>query len=163
MFQPSIQAPMLDKGDAVENSLTTATVQSFLPRAQLAVLSSNCRGEEGQYFLQKLIDLTRLIEAMPVTYEQDGKGDQAIAYLHYFAGSCDWYITEKDINGGIRQAYGYAILNGDKEMAECGYISIEEITGCGAELDLHFLPCTLAEIKAERTVTNASTDDGKGY
>lgn len=65
---------------------------------------------------------------MPKTYEQDGKGDQATAHLHYFLNGSDWYITEKDMDGGIQQAYGYAILNGDDECAEVGYISIEELT-----------------------------------
>ena len=100
--------------------------------------------------MQKLIDLAQQIDTMPKTYEQDGKGDQAIAHLHYFTGASDWYITEKDMDGGIQQAYGYAILNGDNECAEVGYISIEELTRHGAELDLHFAPRSLAEIKAKR-------------
>ena len=93
------------------------------------------------------IDLEKLIASAPVTYEQDGKGDDAIVYLHYFFGGCDWYITEKDVDGGVQQAFGYAVLFGDKENAELGYICITEIIQCGAELDLYFTPCPLAEIK----------------
>ena len=100
--------------------------------------------------MHRNLDLANQIEAMPKTYEQDGRGDEAIAHLHYFNGGSDWYITEKDINGGVLQAYGYAILNGDDEMAESGYISIEELTRNGVELDLHFTPCRLAEIKGKR-------------
>ena len=76
-----------------------------------------------------------------------GKGDDAIVYLHYFFGGCDWYITEKDVDGGVQQAFGYAVLFGDKQNAELGYICITEITQFGAELDLYFTPCPLAEIK----------------
>lgn len=32
----------------------------------------------------------------PDLYEQDGKGDAAIVYAHYFVGGCDWLITEYD-------------------------------------------------------------------
>ncbi len=139
----------------MQAALAVPTVRPFLSRVQLAVMSEAARGEEGPFFLQKFIDLAQQIATMPKTYEQDGKGDQATAHLHYFVGGCDWFITEKDMDGGIQQAYGYAIINGDDEMAECGYISIEEITRCGAELDLHFTPCTLAEIKAKRAEKNA--------
>lgn len=65
-------------------------------------------------------------------------------------GGSDWYITEKDMAGGVAQAYGLAILNGDLEMAEMGYISIAELTRCGVEIDLYFKPCTLGQIKKTR-------------
>ncbi len=33
---------------------------------------------------------------MPQTYDQDGKGKDAVAYLHYFAaGACNWFIPFK--------------------------------------------------------------------
>lgn len=146
---------MMETNLMMQAALAVPTVRPFLSRVQLAVMSEAARGEEGPFFLQKFIDLAEQIATMPKTYEQDGKGDQATAHLHYFVGGCDWFITEKDMDGGIQQAYGYAIINGDDEMAECGYISIEEITRCGAELDLHFTPCTLAEIKAKRAEKNA--------
>ena len=124
-----------------------AIVRPYLSVAQLSVMGEACRGEEGDWFRQRLIDLQREIERMPATYEQDGKGDSAIAALHYFNAGSDWYILEKDVDGGIQQAFGYAILNGDFENAELGYISIDELVAHGVELDLHFKPRTLAAIK----------------
>ena len=48
-------------------------------------------------------------------------------HLHYFRAGSDWYITEKDMEGaGTRQAFGYAVLNGDTQNAELGYIDIGE-------------------------------------
>lgn len=138
--------------------IAAKSVAPFLSKMQLSAMVDACWGEEGKYFMQKFIDLAQLIDAMPKTYEQDGMGDQATAYLHYFTSGSDWYITEKDMNGGILQAYGYAILNGDDECAEVGYISIEELTRHGAELDLHFTPCRLAEIKARRAGIEIAKD-----
>ena len=143
----------------MQAAIAAPVIRPFLSRVQLAVMADACRGEEGTLFLQKFIDLAQQIDAMPKTYEQDGKGDQATAHLHYFLNGSDWYITEKDMDGGIEQAFGFAILNGDDEMAEVGYISIEEITRCGAELDLHFAPCSLAEIKAKRAGKAAQEED----
>ncbi|MBK7550057.1 MAG: hypothetical protein IPI20_20760 [Rhodoferax sp.] len=100
--------------------------------------------------MQLFIELGERIAAMPKTYEQDGLGMQAVVHLHYFMGGSDWYITEKDMTGGVRQAFGYAVLNGDEQCAEMGYISIEELTRHGVSLNLHFKPCTLATIKARR-------------
>ena len=130
---------------------STPVIRPFLSRMQLAVMAEACGGEEKEFFMQKIIDLALMINTMPKTYEQADKGDEAVVYLHYFQGGADWYITEKDVDGGVQQAFGYAILNGDDECAECGYISIAEITRCDVELDLYFTPCSLAEIKAKRS------------
>jgi hypothetical protein len=89
---------------------------------------------------------------MPKTYDQDGKGNDAIVYLHYFAGGeANWWITEKDAGGpddepgtGQVQAFGLADLG---DGGELGYISIAEILECGGELDLYFRPTTLGEVK----------------
>ncbi|OZB48958.1 MAG: hypothetical protein B7X60_02665 [Polynucleobacter sp. 39-45-136] len=125
-------------------------LRSFINQSQKKVLALLMKGEEAEFFMNQLIALEKLVSSMPVTYQQDGKGDAAVVYLHYFAGGSDWYITEKDMAGGVAQAYGLAILNGDLEMAEMGYISIAELTQCGVEIDLYFKPCTLGQIKKTR-------------
>jgi len=126
-------------------------LQGFISVGQLRTITSGCRGEEGAYFRDKLSEYGERITAMPKTYEQEGLGDEAVVSLHYFTGSCDWYITERDVDTdgeGQIQAFGYANL-GDDECAELGYISIPEILSCGAELDLHFTPCTLGQVRAK--------------
>lgn len=126
-------------------------LRPFLSNAQMGLLLDACKGDEGRFFEQKLVDLAALIEAMPVTYEQDEQGDQARVYLHYFLAGSHWYITEKDIDGGVRQAFGFAILNGCRADAELGYISIEELTAAAAEMDLYFSTCSLATVRQQLT------------
>lgn len=56
-------------------------------------------------------------------------------HLHFFIGGCDWYIVEYD---GDDLFFGYAILNGDDQNAEWGYISFSELKGIninGIEMD----------------------------
>jgi hypothetical protein len=105
-------------------------------------------GEEAQYFFEKICALAALVTTMPKTYEQEGKGDQAIVSLHYFTRSCDWWITEKDMETsdepGQHQAFGLASLGYEPEL---GYISIVEILANGAELDFHFEPQTLEAVR----------------
>jgi hypothetical protein len=124
-------------------------MKRFVPALQYKTIWSLSKGEEGEFFVSKMEELAKLIEGMPKTYDQDGKGNASIAYLHYFGGSADWYITEKDKEGdGTQQAFGLASLYGDISEGELGYISIEELVSSPrVELDLHYTPKTLAQIK----------------
>ena len=44
---------------------------------------------------------------------------EKLIWLHFFIGGCDWYVAEYDEEENL--FWGYAILNGDLEMAEWGY------------------------------------------
>jgi hypothetical protein len=119
------------------------TLRHYIGTSQLSALGDACRGEERQFFINKLVELAELVNSMPRVYEQDGKGDSAIAHLHYFTGSCDWYITERDTTDEQHQAFGLANLGYGPEL---GYISVQELIEAGAELDLHFQPKPIREI-----------------
>jgi hypothetical protein len=122
-------------------------LKGFIGENQLRAVYANIHGEEGQWFLDKLESLADRIENMPKTYEQDGKGKQAMIYLHYFRGGHDFYITEKDQENEQRQAFGLANLG---YGAELGYISLVEILACNVELDFHFEPRTIEALEAEQ-------------
>lgn len=123
-------------------------LKDFIGKYQLDVLSELLNGEEGEYFKEKLAEIKETIESMPGPYGTEGQGVRMKAFLHYFAGSSDWYIFEKDSveNEPQLQAFGFACLNGDEQNAELGYINISEIIACNVELDLHYEPETLEEI-----------------
>ena len=91
-----------------------------------------------------MLELGKLFETMPKTYEQDGFGDQAVVHLHYFLGRMNWYITERDIEDEQLQAFGLADLG---QGGELGYICIQELIENGVELDLHWTPISLKAIK----------------
>lgn len=128
------------------------TVRPFLSVAQLETIGDFCRGEEGQHFKDKIVELCQLITAMPTTYAQAKLGRDAVCYLHYFSGGNDWYITEKDAGSPTdtpedfqSQAFGVAFLLGG--YPEMGYISIPELVAAGVELDLYWTPKTLNSIE----------------
>lgn len=79
-------------------------------------------GAFWEYF-DTLEDLGKVLQKVPKLYEQDGKGYDAIVYAHYFAGSTDIFVTEREGD----DLFGYTILNGDYEMSELGYQSLSEI------------------------------------
>lgn len=122
------------------------TIRDFIGRAQLEVLVDAAQGEEREYFIDMILELRWLLKTMPKTGETDGQGDNAVVHLHYFRGNMDWYITEKDMENDQYQAFGLADLG--MGFPELGYINIEELVSNGVELDLHWTPKTLAEVKA---------------
>src|SRR5258705_12608941 len=95
----------------------------FIGESQQQAILECLKGEERDWFHEKIKEYSKRIETMPKTYEQDGKGDAAIAYLHYFTPSADWWITERDCEEEQQQAFGLADLG---YGAELGYISIVE-------------------------------------
>lgn len=133
------------------------TLEHFIGPAQMAALVEACRGEEGQAFRAKVQEYATRVKQMPDTYQTTADGG-ALAYLHYFTAGSDWWIVEKDAGapddepserGKQVQAYGYALLNGDRQNAESGYISIQELIENGAELDLYWTPKPLGDVRAE--------------
>jgi hypothetical protein len=129
---------------------------------QMAAVRECLRGEEREFFVGKLAELQEIFDGMPRLYAQDGKGDDAVAYLHYFLGGSDWWITERGEGEDADRVYGLACLNGWKDCAETGYISLAELLNTGAELggnakayaelDFHFKPRTVGEIKKEHGI-----------
>lgn len=136
---------MFSKLDAAKR---IPVLNRFVGRSQIAAMGELCYGEERQFFIDKICELADLFaHKMAKTYEQDGKGNDAIVYLHYFhASGADWYITERDIEDEQNQAYGLADLG---YGAELGYISIEELKSVGAELDIHWTPKTLGAVRVK--------------
>ncbi len=65
------------------------------------------------------------LQQIPKLYEtEDTELKDKLIYLHFFIVGCDWYIAEYD---GDDLFWGYAILNGDDQNAEWGYISFSEL------------------------------------
>lgn len=126
-------------------------LKKFIGVRQLNAISTEMRGEEKQFFFDKMVDLESFIKKMPKTYDQDGLGDKAKAYLHYFKGNMDWHITERDMEDDQFQAFGMANLGHGGEL---GYISIDELIKNNIEIDLYWIPKTI------RVIEGGKDDDG---
>ena len=118
-------------------------LKNFISKQQINSLEYVLNSEERDYAKEKIDYLFDLIQKMPKTYETDGQGDKAIAYLHYFKNGIDFFVTEKDMEDEQLQAFGLVNMNNELEL---GYISIQEILELNFELDLNFVPKKLKEI-----------------
>ena len=89
------------------------------------------------------------LEKIPKLYETENiLLKDKIIHMHFFIGGCDWYIIEYN---GDDLFFGYALLNGDTDCAEWGYISFRElksinISGFEVDRDLHWEPKTAQDI-----------------
>ncbi len=87
------------------------------------------------------------LAAIPRFYEtEDTETAEKVLHLHYFGGSCDWWLTEYDPESHL--GFGYACL-GDPEMAEWGYVDLKELEPVSVglvviERDLHWAPRSVA-------------------
>lgn len=140
------EGPAKDRMAALK-MLTDTGMNVWMSESQNKAVIAGLMGEEWKFFADKMKELSSVIGGMPKTYDQDGMGDAAVAHLHYFRGAADWYITEKDMEGkGTEQAFGLADLGYGGEL---GYISIDELISAGVELDFHFAPKTVGQIKGK--------------
>jgi hypothetical protein len=126
-------------------------LKAFTSKSQASCIRSAMRGEEGDWFRTKIAELQNIVDSMPVTYETERQDGSPIAYLHYFIAGFDAYIYELDRgdpddsdNEYQTQAYGLVDMGFGPES---GYISIPEIVAGGAELDLHWTPKSIADIR----------------
>jgi hypothetical protein len=130
------------------------TLKDFIGANQLHVIAHGTRGEEKEFFIDKLAEMANTVNEMPKTYETEGTSmDDKTITLHYFTPNADWYIIEKDMGDGsddTTQYEAFGVADIGMGLSGGGYISIDEIVNkYGAELDLHWTPCTVAELKAK--------------
>ena len=152
-------------------------IKPFLSDQQFATISDDITGAD--YEFTDVVDrLYAIITTMPTTSlssdndetmdneesrdsDESQDNEELMVCLHYFMDRSEWFIIQKDARDGLQdkqhRAFGYAILNGDLQNAELGYISIEVLrnlntsqsTGqtMGVEIDFHFEPTTLSGVK----------------
>jgi hypothetical protein len=79
------------------------------------------------------------LEKLPPLYSQDGKGERAIALVHFFTGGYDFFASEFDPEEGL--FFGVAKLF----ERELGYASADEFASLGKlERDLYWTPKPLS-------------------
>ena len=121
-------------------------LRSFMSADQYATCCDLAlHSEEKRFFNDALGKLCTELVRMPVTYEQDGAGKNAIAHLHYFNHNSDAWITELDVLPEQRQAFGMISLGG--MPPELGYIDLVELLKNDFALDLYWKPKRLIRIR----------------
>ena len=143
-----------NKGQLKSITQINETAQKLITKQQMAALLDSGTDEHWDVFdnIEKsgLEAQKRNLEKEYKEFSKDNPGksydwfarNYATPILHYFNSSSDWYIYEWDKKAD--RFYGYVVLNGDWEMSEWGYISVDEITNIrgfnAPQLDFFFVP-----------------------
>lgn len=135
----------------------TSWFANFMGYSQRLALLEALRSEEGEGIADMVLRVAEQIKATPKTYGTEGIAEhERKVCLHYFRGGVDAYILERDVGdfadgdglGPQLQAYGkITVVGGGWEEAEWGYVSIAELLKHGVELDLHFDPTLVGDMK----------------
>ncbi len=121
---------------------------TYMGHPQWVVLQSLMDGsEESGFFKEIAAHLRRSVEAMPAAGGQRLDEEAPMVYLHYFLGASDVWVLEKAEGGGVEQVFAFSLLNGDHQMAELGSVDLSELLPVGFELDFHFEPKPLSEVR----------------
>ena len=138
--------------------------QKYQNRSGQDVAGNGCEEPYGDTYqngvkpgLNKLAQFVEVLtlSGIPKLYAQDGKGDQAIAYVKLFDPCGAWtaYLTEFSPvapDGMLNLAFGLVDLGQEPEL---GYSDLAEIAnakgrmGIGMEIDMHFTPRTIAQCR----------------
>ncbi|WDP89023.1 MAG: DUF2958 domain-containing protein [Desulfobacter sp.] len=76
--------------------------------------------------------------------------EDKVIHAHFFLRDSHWFITEFD---QVDLMFGFCILNGDMEMAEWGYVGLEELKSINilgmfqVEYDVHWMPRSAKEVE----------------
>ena len=118
--------------------------KKFMPKHQQRVVSD--MGEERESILG---DVEAMLAKIPRSQENN---DDPIVFAHYFYGQSDWFVLEylpDRENSDYDRFFGFAILNGDSQMAELGYMPVAEFANSNrVELDFYWKPKPLSEAKS---------------
>jgi hypothetical protein len=117
-------APKPKKETLQDAFLDAPLVRSLMPKLQQMAVLENDESEEVQFFIDKVKALEAIfVDAKKI--DQNTPIMDKIVKAHYFYGSTDWYIFDYDPKDNV--FFGYVVLNGDTQMSEAGYISVEEL------------------------------------
>ena len=93
---------------------------------------------------ERLCSIPRLYETETIPIKDK------IIHLHFFIGSCDWFVAEYD---GEDLFFAFCILNGDLINSEWGYVSLNELKEIRVggwlevDFDLYWEPKSAIEIE----------------
>ena len=112
-----------------------AICKKVIPPSQYNFTLELTKGEEGEFFKNKLKEIADTYRRINVDEELVNEDGTHNVGFRYFLGSTEIFLSEIDSDG---IGFGYNILNGDLQMSEWGSTALDEITSIPfIEMDYH--------------------------
>ncbi len=102
----------------------------LLTKEQYQVVLKYTQGEEAEHFKGIIKNISAKAEEIKGKYELLGENEKHPLAFKYTLGSSSFYVSEWD---GKDELFGYTVLNGDTQMSEWGYTSLEELKNAGGK------------------------------
>ena len=123
--------PQIERKAQTEDALALspeelAAARSVMPDAQYRTTLNLAQGEEREFFIGKLKSLAAAVNNAPKIGDGDGAKEHPIVFRYFHPTGTETLVTEIGADG---EAYGFQCFNGDYEMAEWGYLDLNEIKG----------------------------------
>lgn len=109
--------------------------KSILPTAQYVTTLNLSTGEEGDFYKNKIKQIAESVMNAPKIGKTDEMEEHPIVIRYFHPTGTESLVCEIGEDG---EAYGFQCLNGDYEMAEWGYLDLNELKNIpGMEIDYH--------------------------
>ena len=132
--------PQVERKEQTDDALALspeelAAAKSVMPDAQYRTTLNLSQGEEREFFIGKLKSLAAAVNNAPKIGDGDGAKEHPIVFRYFHPTGTETLVTEIGTDG---EAYGFQCLNGNYEMAEWGYLDLNEIKSAPwMEIDYH--------------------------
>lgn len=138
--EPQAEKEILHAAEKSDDDLTVspedlAIAKSVLPAVQYVSTLKFAQGEEREFFVHKIKEISAAVENAPKIGGTDGLEEHRIVLRYFHPSGTQSFITEIGKDG---DAFGFQCLNDDWENAEWGYLNLDELKNIrGMEVDFH--------------------------
>ncbi len=138
--EPQAEKEILHAAEKSDDDLTVspedlAIAKSVLPAVQYVSTLKFAQGEEREFFVHKIKEISAAVEKAPRINETDGLEEHRIVLRYFHPSGTQSFVTEIGKDG---EAFGFQCLNDDWENAEWGYLNLDELKNIrGMEVDFH--------------------------
>ena len=138
--EPQAEKEILHAAEKSDDDLTVspedlAIAKSVLPAVQYVSTLKFAQGEEREFFVHKIKEISAAVENAPKIGGTDGLEEHKIVLRYFHPSGTQSFITEIGKDG---DAFGFQCLNDDWENAEWGYLNLDELKNIrGMEVDFH--------------------------
>lgn len=138
--EPQAEKEILHAAEKSDDDLTVspedlAIAKSVLPAVQYVSTLKFAQGEEREFFVHKIKEISAAVEKAPRINETDGLEEHRIVLRYFHPSGTQSFVTEIGKDG---EAFGFQCLNDDWENTEWGYLNLDELKNIrGMEVDFH--------------------------
>ena len=161
--EPQAENEIIHAAEKSDDALTVspedlAIAKSVLPAVQYVSTLKFAQGEEREFFVHKIKEISAAVGNAPKIGGTDGLEEHKIVLRYFHPSGTQSFVTEIGKDG---DAFGFQCLNDDWENAEWGHLNLDELKNIrGMEVDFHVpVGMTVEKFIQKERMASFSRDD----